>query len=99
VRRLCQILLHFLFDRKVDGAIFCVMVGVASMVHAVWRFHCVWVLAAPSATVRSFASLVVLGDLSSKVLGFLLCEGPLKFFSQFSGGPQPSESMLCTGFG
>jgi hypothetical protein len=64
VRRLCQILLHFLFGLKIDGAIFCAMVGVAAMVHVVWRFHCVWASAAPLATVRSSTSLVVLGGSS-----------------------------------
>jgi hypothetical protein len=38
VRRLCRILLHFLFALKVDGIIFCSMIGVTAMVHAVWRF-------------------------------------------------------------
>jgi uncharacterized membrane protein required for colicin V production len=51
VRRLCRILLHFLFGLKIDGAIFCAMVGFAVMVHAVWRFHCVWPSIAPPATV------------------------------------------------
>jgi hypothetical protein len=27
-----------------------------------------------------------------------MCEGHLKFFSQFSSGSQPLESMLCTSF-
>jgi uncharacterized membrane protein required for colicin V production len=61
VRRLCRILLHFLFGLKVDGAIFCAMIGVAAMVHTVWRFHCVWVLVVPLAMVQCSASLVVLG--------------------------------------
>jgi hypothetical protein len=37
------------------------------------------------------------GLIWSKVLKFLSCVGVSKFFSQFSGGPQPSESMLCIG--
>jgi hypothetical protein len=61
MRRLCIIFLHFLFGLKIDGTIFCVTVGFAVMVHAVWRFHCVWTSAAPPATVLSSASLVVLG--------------------------------------
>jgi hypothetical protein len=60
MRRLCRILLHFLFCLKIDGTIFCVMVGFVAMVHAVWRFHCVWASAAPLAMVQSSASLDVL---------------------------------------
>jgi hypothetical protein len=57
---LCRVLLHFLFHLKIDGAIFCAMVGFIVMVYAVWRFHCVWALTAPPAMVRNSASLVVL---------------------------------------
>jgi hypothetical protein len=32
----------------------------------------------------------------SEVLGCLSYGGVLKFFSQFSGGPQSSKSILCT---
>jgi hypothetical protein len=32
IRRLCRILLHFLFRLKIDGAIFCAMVGFIAMV-------------------------------------------------------------------
>jgi hypothetical protein len=63
MQRLCRILLNFLFRLKIDGAIFCVMVGFIAMIHAVWWFHCVWASAAPQAMVQSSASLVVLGDL------------------------------------
>jgi hypothetical protein len=58
---------------KVDRAIFCVMIGVAAMVHAVWRFHCVWASAAPPATVQSSASLVILGGslIESPLISFL----------------------------
>jgi hypothetical protein len=47
MRRLCQILLHFIFGLKIDGTIFCAMVGFTAMVHVVWRFHCVLAPAAP----------------------------------------------------
>jgi uncharacterized membrane protein required for colicin V production len=76
VRRLCRILLHFLFGLKVDGAIFCAMVGVAAMVHTIWRFHCVLASAAPPAT-----SLVVLGGIFDRMsLGFF----PMKALRSFS---------------
>jgi hypothetical protein len=39
------------------------------------------------------------GDLWSKVPGFLSYGDGPKFFSQFSGGLQPSELMLCIGLG
>jgi hypothetical protein len=51
IRRLCRIFLHFVFCLKIDGAIFCAMVGFIVMVHVVWRFHCVWASAAPPAKV------------------------------------------------
>jgi hypothetical protein len=51
----------FSFYLKVDETIFCAMIGVSAMVHALWRFHCVWASVVPPATVRSSASLVVLG--------------------------------------
>jgi hypothetical protein len=72
MRRLCRTLLHFLFHLKIDGAIFCAMVGFIAMVHAIWRFHCVWASTAPAAMVRSSASLVVLGRgiFDGKPLGF-----------------------------
>jgi hypothetical protein len=60
VQRLCRILLHFLFALKVDGTIFCSMIGVTAMVHAVWGFYCVWASTTPPATVRSSASFIVL---------------------------------------
>jgi hypothetical protein len=61
MRRLCIILLHFLFCLKIDVAIFCAMVGFIAMVHSAWRFHFVWTSVMPPATVRSSASLAVLG--------------------------------------
>jgi hypothetical protein len=72
MRRLCRTLLNFLFHLKIDGAIFCAMVGFIAMVHAIWRFHCVWASTAPAAMVRSSASLVVLGRgiFDGKPLGF-----------------------------
>jgi hypothetical protein len=60
MRRLCRILLYF-FRLKIDGAIFCAMVGFIAMVHAVWRFHCVLTSAAPLPMFQSSTSLVVLG--------------------------------------
>jgi hypothetical protein len=91
--------LALFFYLKIDETIFCAMVGFIVMVHAIWRFHCVWALVMPLSMVQSSASLVVLGGSLIESLRFLSHEGPLKFFSQFSGAPQPSESMLCTGFG
>jgi hypothetical protein len=61
MRRLCRILLHFLFRLKVDGTIFGAMVSFTATVHAVWRFHCVWASVVPPAIVQSSTSLVVLG--------------------------------------
>jgi hypothetical protein len=58
---LCRFLLCFLFGLKVYEAIFCVIVGVTTMVHAVWRFHYVWASVTHPTMVRSSASLVVLG--------------------------------------
>jgi uncharacterized membrane protein required for colicin V production len=80
VRRLCRILLHFLFGLKIDGAIFYVMVDFTTMVHAVWRFHYVWALATPPATVRSSTSLVILGGslIESPWISFL--RRPFKVF-------------------
>jgi hypothetical protein len=63
IRRLCRILLYFLFHLKIDETIFSVMVDFTAMVHAVWRFHCVWASAMPPVMVQSSASLVVLGDI------------------------------------
>jgi hypothetical protein len=51
VRRLCRILLHLLFGLEIDGAIFCVIVDFAAMVHPVWRFYCAWASAMPPAMV------------------------------------------------
>jgi hypothetical protein len=39
------------------------------------------------------------GDLWSKALESVCCGGPPKFLFQVSNGLQPSELMLCTGFG
>jgi hypothetical protein len=36
---------------EIDGAIFCVIVDFAAMVHPVWRFYCAWASAMPPAMV------------------------------------------------
>jgi hypothetical protein len=53
-------LLHFLFRLQIDGAIFVVVVGYATVVHAVWRFEYVRPSATASATVQCSASLAAL---------------------------------------
>jgi hypothetical protein len=41
MRRLDGILVHFLFCLQISRAIYVVVVGCATIVHAVWRFMCV----------------------------------------------------------
>jgi hypothetical protein len=45
-------LIRFLFRFNVDGTIFGVMVYLIVMVHAVWRFECVWASATTVALVH-----------------------------------------------
>jgi hypothetical protein len=61
LRRLPRFLVYFSFGLEEYGAIFCAMVGLAAVEHAVWRSECVWALATIAAMVWRAASLVVLG--------------------------------------
>jgi hypothetical protein len=58
LRTLVGFLVHFPFGVEEYGAIFCALVGLTAMEHAVWRSKCVW--ASVMTTVWCAASLVVL---------------------------------------
>jgi hypothetical protein len=69
------------------------------MMHVVWGLVCVWTSAEAVATAWCAAPLTVLArPLAEGSLEFFFGGGP-KLFSLSSGGPQPSESMMCTGLG
>jgi hypothetical protein len=99
LRRLRGFLVHFSFGLEEYEAIFCAMIGLIVVKHIVQRSECVWASAATTTAIWCAASLIVLSESLIGVLRFLSCRGVPKFFSQFSGGPQPSESMLCTSLG
>jgi hypothetical protein len=60
-RRMCRILLHFLFRLKIYGSIFCAMVGFIATVLVVWRFHCVWASTMPRLRFEALPLWFVLG--------------------------------------
>jgi hypothetical protein len=74
MRRLCRILLHFLFPLKIDGAIFGAMVDCTAMIHAVQRFECVRASAAASFVIQCSAYLSALWGslLEGSLISFLL---------------------------
>jgi hypothetical protein len=98
-RRLCGVLLNFSFRLKEYGAIFHTVVGFTMMEHAVRRYECVRASAVTTAMIPCAASLVVVGESLIEGPWISSYGGVLNFFSQFSDGPQPSESMLCTSLG
>jgi hypothetical protein len=99
LRRLCGILFHFSFRHEEDGAIFDAMVDFTAMIHAVRRFECVRASVVASAMIWCSASLAALYKslVESSWISFL--QRCSKKILPFSGGPQPSEAMLCTGLG
>jgi hypothetical protein len=48
---LSRFLIHLPFGFEVNGAILRAMVGFAAVIHAIWRFQCVWASTVPPAMV------------------------------------------------
>jgi hypothetical protein len=60
-RRLSGVLVHLPLGVDVDRAVFSVMVGIITMVHAVQVSQCVWASVPPTTSVGSSTSLAALG--------------------------------------
>jgi hypothetical protein len=60
LRRLVGFLVNFSFRLEEYGAIFCAMVGLATVEHAAQRFEYVWASAVTAATIWWATSLIVL---------------------------------------
>jgi hypothetical protein len=58
----CGVLLHFSFVLEEYGAIFCAMVCLTTMEHAIRRLEYVWASAAAATMIWCDTSLVVLGE-------------------------------------
>jgi hypothetical protein len=89
----------FLFDSRIMGAFFGTVVGFTAMVQAVRRFECVRASVVTSVAIWCSASLAALHEsliVGSRVSFLLGCS---EILLPIFGGPQPSESMLCTSLG
>jgi hypothetical protein len=62
LQRLVGFLAHFSFGLEEYGAIFCLMIGLAAVKHAVWRSEYVWLSAMTATTIWCATSLIVLGE-------------------------------------